>query len=430
MLRRMPRRAVLPCYSTTLTSSHCFAATSEAHSSPDKKYKLFPSIRNKLDQFTNFSRNSASAANAHGGPQYGIGYDPVNNHVLFTAQTGPLRRKASTNVVTRPEECFSPEEERRWMEVKQAGKVLRLKESDLDTLTRETLETQWVKLYQETTSMPAREEVVIATEVLLEYLDSVTFTKKNRLYYHKIMENARLEVDQRLQRLRNDQQQLFMKLCGAAALGACVVIFLVGLAKGVVNGAAVWKIGTNASDYLTMGFLQAKNFEPPPDYSTRYLLTPSAVELDRKAQKELQEDVSSYSAATAVGAEEGGKALSHADLRWDSSSTIALRQAQKEADRNDAVELLQLYNEGSVEKKATQEETEGAAANTASPSMAEETRTVAGKERDLKTFMSTVANQFGGGSRLQRMSASANESIQMREEVKMRLERGKEVSSP
>lgn len=275
----------------------------------------------KIDSFTNFYREEVSSRQARG-PQHGVGFDPVQSHAAFTQATGPLRRRqhrntaGSTNVsshkgkedeasqdrgyegITRPEEYFSPEEERRWMESSQAAKILQFKEEELSTLTREKLEERWAKLYKERQfSATAKEEIMVATEVLLEYLDSTTFTKKNRLYYHRLLDNTRCEIDRSLQEQRNAWRVWGMRSFGVLVLGAGVVVLLaaavrrewIGGAFGSLPGTNIQGIGSKAGDYLTMSFLQPKNFEPPPDYNTRYFVTPSAMEVEEKLAAEAAE---------------------------------------------------------------------------------------------------------------------------------------------
>lgn len=290
----------------------------------------FSSLWNKrIGEFTNFRREEHSSRSAKG-PQYGVGFDPVQSYAGLQRATGPLQRRYRPSTqedstssdnhhhfggITRPEEYFSPEEERRWMESNQAAKILQFKQEDLSTLTREVLEERWVKLYRERQFSPtAKEEVMVATEVLLTYLDSTTFTKKNRLYYHRLLENTREQIDLEIQRDKNAWQEWGMRALGILMLGAGMVVILVSaIRKGWVGqqvlsllpGTSVERIGNTAGSYLTMSFLQPKNFEPPPDYNVRYFVTPSALEVEQKLAKEADQRLQEWNSMEDEEEEEG-----------------------------------------------------------------------------------------------------------------------------
>lgn len=383
-----------------------------------------------MDRFTNFRRQEFTSNHARG-PQYGIGYDPVVNHMLFQRDTGPLRRKrggsgSGPHTMTRQEECFSSEESRRWMDAKQAAKVLQMKEEELATLTKEDLEDRWVKRYKECASPVHREEVLIATEVLLEYLDSTTFQKKNRLYYHDTLDNARIAIDMELEKARHERREKLMWFAGIASLGGGIVIFVVAYAKGVIKGADVREIGTNAGDYLTMSFLQPKNFEPAPDYNTRYFVTPSSLELDRKAKAEA--DLALRNLGASETEEEpplvwsGGDAATtsaEAASLWDRSAEIQLRQEKIDQDMAEAHELLQMLND-------SKEQVQGRAKSAENPgdTVAAGATSDKGETKDLRTFTSMLATNFGGGSRVQRMTAETAQRIAVKDEVRTRAEEG------
>lgn len=307
------------------------------------------------------------------------------------ASDDPERRHLYAGI-TRPEEYFSPEEERRWMESHQAAKVLHFKEEELATLTREALEERWCKLYRERQfSARAKEEVMVATEVLLEYLDSTTFTKKNRLYYHHLLDHTRSAIDHELESARTAHQEWAMKIFGVAMLAAGVVVMLVASMKGgwlsVEMGwktSTMQRFGATAAAYLTMSLFQPKNVEPPPDYATRYLVTPSAMEVEEKlaaeASRTLSMDAAEEEDDTGTpcpmtrlpppARREWGKAVRHwfsrssneneTDARamhssssspttarvhgvWDTESALHVRREKVNQDEAEAIALLQLY---------------------------------------------------------------------------------------
>lgn len=493
----------------------------------------------QIDGFTNFHRTENTSKNAKG-PQHGVGYDPVHNHFVVKQITGPLRRKkhrlhtsamgsgegnAHADAgepdrlhlyagITRPEEYFSPEEERRWMESSQAARVLQFNEEALSTLTREELEARFCKLYKERQfSANAKEEVMVATEVLLEYLDSTTFTKKNRLYYHHFLDNARLSMDHELESARTAHQEWAMKLFGAAMLAAGVVVTLVAIIKGGwlqvekgLDGSTIRKIGSTAAAYLTMSLFQPKNFEPRPDYSTRYLVTPSAMEVDEKRAAEA-EATTKHAIGDLSDEEDDGEgerralpppsdtlhgwsAIKHVFLHpphkkedrpketrsssasspttavvhgvWDTDAELQVRQEKAAQDEADAAALLRLYHaekewrkkyhvpsttmagtpahergDGGVDTATTHtlvgDPPAGPKGQIAPPLPRESPvhhKTTSDARRGFSLLPSTsfwevsqsLARNFGGGSRLQRMMMATTEQEAMKEEMGRKLE--------
>ena len=104
-------------------------------------------------------------------------WDPVQSVAKFKEMTGPLRRKTGMKL----ENYVDLDEAEKWMEVHHAAKQLGIAESDLPTLTRAIVEERWVKVYKEQ-SFAHQQETILAAEVLLEYLDSMMYVKKNRSF--------------------------------------------------------------------------------------------------------------------------------------------------------------------------------------------------------------------------------------------------------
>lgn len=350
------------------------------------------SFTEKLNKFTDFRRKEHRSTDARG-PQYGIGYDPVYNHQQFQKATGPLERRKDT--VTRPEECFTLDERGVWMESKHAARILQIKEEKLSTLTHGEVEEVWATRYKEARTVSQRQEIMVATEVLMEYLDSTAFHKKNRLYYHQYLSNAKAAIDFELQKDKLQAREQMMWLCALAVTAASLIVFVVALAKGKLGDTLdVGEIGTNAQQYLTMSFLQPSNYEPAPDYNTRYFHTPTAVEVDDASRKASMEAVTAV-----VGTNAGGSAAAAATATaWETSTEMKVRRQAMEQQRADARELYDLLHEGETDNGG-RDASDGAAD---------------AKPASLMEFSQMMAHNFGGGSRTQRMTASTAESISMK----------------
>lgn len=212
------------------------------------------------------------------GPQHGVGFDPVYSHHRMTLLTGPLRRKVSST----PQDYLNVDEAERWMDAQQAAKVLGIKENELVTLNRYTLEERWVKVYHERHNAH-KEEVLIAAEILLEYIDSTLQHKKSRAYYRNAIQNTREGIDMELALQHQSRNAKYIWMSGVAVLGACTVVLYVAYMRQKLSKEDFTDFGTQVMDYMTMSFLQPTNLEPAPDYATRYFYTPSSLEVDQKA---------------------------------------------------------------------------------------------------------------------------------------------------
>lgn len=387
------------------------------------------------ERLTRSNKGTSYTSEDARGPQYGIGYDPVWNHMLFKQATGPLRRKQHGSA-SHTEDCFSVEESKKWMEVEQAARLLGISKEELSLLTREKLESRWVALYRQRNASPSfREEVLLATELLLEYLDSTMFVKKNRSYYQQTIENMRLSIDMELERDRLTRRDHFFWLCGVAALGACSIVLLIAVSKGSIMDANAREIGRNAGNYLTMSFLQPTNFEPPPDYNTRYFVTPSALELDQQAAVALQEV-----AREVEGEKGGGGAVSQVEsvaldsvsstlpepsqtLLWEGDSTLQLRREVQDARRAEEDELLQLYNDHKAPTTTTTaaaaaaatEET-GSGSGVHDNAVKTTTTTSSSPPPSFTDFASAISANFGG-SRIERMTRDTSERIRLKDDT-------------
>ncbi|KAG5478750.1 hypothetical protein LSCM1_06154 [Leishmania martiniquensis] len=322
-------------------------------------------------------------------PRAGVGHDPVFANYLFKKVVGPLRRKQGNS----PEDFLSVDEASKWMEATNAAKVLGIKEDELPKLTKMMLEDKFRKEYKER-SNAHQEEVVIATEVLLEYLDSSLYQKKNRQYYRKFLENIRAEVDAELKGEQSERNQSLTFWFGIAITGACAVIIFVAYSRLYVTRKDVTNIGVKVSEYFLMTFLQPKNIEPKPDYSTRYFNTPTAMELDRKNGR--------Y-----------GKQFLGAD---------AIRQAELSAayEEREEAEMVKLFND-EHERRLRDAQDDKARSSRVAVHLPEQSER-AGEaallcEHSVKTafekmtfpeFSGMLASNFGGGSRFQRLTADTS----------------------
>ncbi|EPY36811.1 hypothetical protein STCU_00395 [Strigomonas culicis] len=342
------------------------------------------------------------------GPQYGSGFDPVLSHATMKNRTGPLRRKQGTS----SEDYMDVMESERWMDAKQAAKVLHIKEEELATLTREKLEERWVKVYKEKTNAQ-QSEILIAAEVLLEYLDSTVFLKKNRQYYRNFIENARVSVDVELQAQRQEQRQQFIWAFGFAVFGASVSILIVAYLRNVITRKDAESIGAKTKDFVLMTFLQSKNVEPAPDYSRRYASTPTAAELDAAAGR--------Y------------------DMQYLDSQHARLLEEKRAQDKHEQAELLKMLNDenerrAKAQLAARREEVGDSRVKVYRPedidpatgqplAEAPAARPAEAPARfnhyTFRQFADMMATSFGGGSRIQRItsetSARADELRRMKE---------------
>jgi hypothetical protein len=318
------------------------------------------------------------------GPQGGAGHDPVFSDYLVKKMTGPLRRKS----VNQPEDYLNVDEASKWMDAKHAATVLGIKEEDLPKLTKEVLEEKWRKAYKERTNAK-QEEVLIATEVLLEYLDSSVYMKKSRQYYRQFIDNARAEVDQELTAERRARNESLMWMFGVAMMGASCIVLFVAFSRRYVTRKDVHTIGLKTSEYFLMTFLQPKNTEPKPDYNTRYFNTPTSMEIDQKSgrfenQFMTEEEARHATESTAFAEREAAEMLKLFNDERERSARD--KQDARARDSRVAVYLPEEVSQG--------EQRVASRADTATEF----------EKMTFRDFSNMLASNFGGGSRFQRLT--------------------------
>lgn len=325
-----------------------------------------------------------TSKDAGSGPQGGAGHDPVFANYIFKKITGPLRRKTSDQ----PEDFLNVDEASKWMDAKHAAKVLGIKEEDLPKLNREILEEKWRKTYKERTNAQ-QEEVLIATEVLLEYLDSSVYMKKSRQYYRQFIDNARVEVDQELTAARRGRSQSAMWLFGVAMTGACFIVLFVAFSRRYVTRKDVSTIGIKTSEYFLMTFLQPKNPEPKPDYNTRYFNTPTSMEIDQKsgrfANQFMSDEEARHAAESAAYTE---RETAEMVKLFNDERERSARDKQNELARSSrvAVYLPEEVNEGKQRAASRSDQVTDF------------------EKMSFRDFGNMLASNFGGGSRFQRLT--------------------------
>lgn len=204
-------------------------------------------------------------------------WDPVQSAVKFKEMTGPLRRKTSVKL----ENYVDLEEAEKWMEVHHAAKLLGIAEAELSTLTREIVEQRWVKVYKEQ-SFAHQQETILAAEVMLEYLDSKMYIKKNRAYYRDYVDSTRSSIDHEVTSRREVWRQNLWLLGGIMMFGGCCMVMIAAFLNGTIDRQDMVNFGSTAHSYMGSALTKPTNLEPAPDYGTRYLMTPSALELDER----------------------------------------------------------------------------------------------------------------------------------------------------
>lgn len=383
-MRRVGFTSVLAVRKTA-TVAVAVTAPSSLHTS--RRHKSFAeSIHNMtIMRMNNAQKPKTYTSKDMGeGPQAGAGHDPVFAEFLFKKMIGPLRRKQSEQ----QEDFLNIDEASKWMDAKQAAKVLAIKEEDLPKLNRDVLEEKWRTAYKERTNAK-QEEVLIATEVLLEYLDSSLYMKKSRQYYRKFIDNARIEVDQEINAAKNERSQNVMWMFGFAITGACFIVLFVAFSRQYVTRKDVKNIGLKTSEYFLMTFLQPKNTEPKPDYNTRYFTTPTSMELDQKSGRYENQFMS----------EEAARHATESTAFEEREAAEMLKLFNDERERGEKDRQNELARNSRVAVYLPEEVQEGEART---PARADNTTEF--EKMTFRDFSGMLSSNFGGGSRFQRLT--------------------------
>lgn len=334
------------------------------------------------------------------GPQHGAGFDPVFAHYFFHKITGPLKRKTNTS----PDDFLNVDEATKWMDAKQAAKVLGLKEAELSTLTKESLEERWREAYRHRT-FARQQEVLVATEVLLEYLDSSAYGKKNRQYYRQVLENARVEIDEELETHRTGQRGSVMLFTGAMMLLGGLIVVFVMVSRRFVTHEDASSIGKRTGEYMLMTFLQPKNTEPKPDYQMRYFNTPTSMEMDQRAGRGDKrfmgaEEVRSMENAASYQEREEAEMLK----LFNDERAAAVVDRREAAARASRVAVYLPEDAPATTAKTSQPVSHDSSSSRSGSSGVDGDKKVGFDKMSLREFSNLLASNFGGGSRFQRLT--------------------------
>ncbi|ORC89137.1 uncharacterized protein TM35_000131410 [Trypanosoma theileri] len=331
-------------------------------------------------------------------------WDPVFAHYAFNKATGPLQRKQNTT----PDDHLTVDELDKWMDAKAAAKVLGIKESELSTLTAPQVEERWIKMYGERTNA-MQQEVVIAAEVLLEYIDSSLHKKKSRQYYRQYIDNARQAIDHETDLRRRDHRQKFIYLSAIAITVGCTIVLFVAFFRNIITRKDVENIGANAVSYLYMAFTQPTNPEPAPDYTLRYRETPTAMTRDQQSGLYGVTDTTQVRIATEV--EEYRRQEEVELLRMlNDENERAAKEAKEQRVRESRVRVYRTDDfDASGELKENKTNGDG-----------EVDPAAAFSQMSFRQFAAMMASQFGGGSRFQRIT---QDSVRRAEEVEQMQKR-------
>lgn len=333
-------------------------------------------------------------------------HDPVFANHKAKLTLGPLKRKMNYN----SDNYMDTTETEKWMEVKQAAKILGIKEEELSTLTSGQIEEKWAAAYAPKT-YSQQQETVLAAEVLLEYLDSNTYKRKSKDFYRNYIENARQAIDNEQVRRREGYKDKFLLFSAVMVTGGCMVILLVAYLKGAIDRDQFKEIGANASQFVNVSFMQPRNVEPAPDYGTRYHNTPSSLELDR-LNGDSERRLMNPALALAL------KDKEEYDQKED-MLTIQLINMENERIRREKKETALMESTVFIHRKEDYDPETGAYVGPkAKPAAAQVDEPM--RAPSLAEYFSLLQSQLGG-SRVQRMVGGTLERGRQQDEVKNRL---------
>ena len=171
----------------------------------------------------------------------------------------------------------------KWMEVKQAAKVLAIELDELHHLTSRTVELRFMKAYQKkSVAGGVRDDLTCAAELLFEYVDSNLQLIRNREYYRKTIENLRIEVEkEQIMRREENKFHIFKFLAVMVVVGNVMIVMMVYVAR-LTDHFNNKETIDNTKRFLCNLTQQNGNAEPEPNYITRYANTPSALEADER----------------------------------------------------------------------------------------------------------------------------------------------------
>lgn len=322
----------------------------------------------------------------------GSGFDPVYAYHAFGLATGPLQRKRADDLTS----YMDVDEQAKWMDAKQAAKRLGIREEALETLTPNQVEEAFIKLYKGSPGT-RREEISVAAEVLMEYLASSAFEKKNRKHYRYLLERARMSVDHEMEKEKQANREKIMLFVAAIFTAACAIVIFIAFSRRYITGVDASTIGNKLHDYYTITFTQPPNMEPAPDYQTRYFYTPTSIDMDKRSGR--------Y------------------DDAFEDEASIRIREEKEAYDRREEAELLRMLNDDT--ERAQREKGKGTATTNASSTSS---KTDEGEEdlpqdaKGFRSFARVISQKMGGGTRFERLtndtSARAEELRAIQERLK------------
>lgn len=172
------------------------------------------------------------------------------------------------------------DDKRKWMEVRQAARLLSISEPQLFDLLPNEVHAHFARVYPSLSSAAARKEAVIASEVLLDYITSRLHMDKTQSHFKKVIHNTAVDIEETLANDKEEKLQAAFALSGVG-VGLTFLFFAACglLMRRMMTADEVAKIIDNTRFNVLSTFGAHTSSEPPPDYETRYRDTPSAAEI-------------------------------------------------------------------------------------------------------------------------------------------------------
>lgn len=184
---------------------------------------------------------------------------------------------------------LSKDELARFMTVADAAKRLGIEESQLAKLTGAELETHWAKAYASAKNQTEQLELSAAAEALLQYLQTDTQREVLAAHNRKVMNDFKASMAQRKQKESDEMVSMITIAFGAGMVG--VGLFLISLSYyfAFTRDMEVFdNIWNNLSNHLSKVLLNPPDNTTagaPPDYTTRYRDTKSALDEHLESQE-------------------------------------------------------------------------------------------------------------------------------------------------
>jgi hypothetical protein len=215
-------------------------------------------------------------------------YEAKTAHIqdpIWAMQSHSQRERKSTTKAGGKDD-FDAATLKQWMPIKDAARMLHIREEKLFALKPSEVEVEWAKQYQAARTDTERKSITAAAETLVEYCASEFARDATRAHFAQYLDKTRREIEDIVNKERQERIDKGFEFFGFGHLFVTTLFVTTGVILYkfmLVDDAS--RIYESARRKMVVLFSSPANEEPAPDYFTRYRDTPTSSDIHAKVER-------------------------------------------------------------------------------------------------------------------------------------------------